>query len=142
MANNLSAFLKQNVITRENEKFVVSQRFVQDGKPVEWEICAITSAEDEELRKKCMKRVPVPGKRNVYQPEFDSNTYLAVLAASCTVFPDLNNAELQDSYGVKGADKLIKAMLTAGEFYDYMDKIQEINGFDVSMDDKVEEAKN
>lgn len=29
-------------------------------------------------------------------------------------FPDLNDKDLQDSYGVMGADSLLKAMLTPG----------------------------
>ena len=33
---NLSAFL--NPIEKENKKVVVSDRFVENGKPVEWEI--------------------------------------------------------------------------------------------------------
>ena len=64
------------------------------------------------------------------------------LAARCTVYPNLNDASLQDSYGVMGADALLKKMLTAGEYAEYLMKIQEINGFDVSFEDKVEEAKN
>ena len=36
---NLSAFL--NPIEKENKKVVVSDRFVENGKPVEWEIKTI-----------------------------------------------------------------------------------------------------
>ena len=41
-----------------------------------------------------------------------------------------------------GADKLLKTMLKPGEYQDLLKKIQEINGFDESMEDLVEEAKN
>lgn len=140
--SNLSAFLSQNAIKVENEKFVASRRFVEDGKPIQWEICAITSTEDESLRKSCTKKVPVPGKKNVYQPETDYNAYLGKLAARCTVFPNLNDAELQNSYGVMGSDALLKTMLTPGEYAEYIAKVQEVNGFEVSMEDAVEEAKN
>ena len=143
MAENLKAFLKGNAIIRENVKFAVSSRFVgEDNKPIEWEICPINATQDEEVRKSCTKRVPVPGKKNAYRPEIDYNAYLGALAARCTVFPDLNNAELQDSYGVKGAEKCLKTMLEPGEYYEYISKVQEICGFDVTMDNKVEEAKN
>ena len=48
---NLSCFLGQNAIKAENEKFVESRRFLgPDNKPVEWEIQAIASNEDEKLR--------------------------------------------------------------------------------------------
>lgn len=50
----------------------------------------------------------MPGKRNQYVPETDYNAYLGKLDARCTVFPNLDDAELQNSYGVMGADALLK----------------------------------
>ena len=61
---------------------------------------------------------------------------------ACTVVPDLNNKELQDSYKVMGADALLKTMLTPGEYADYVQKVQEVCGFDTSLQDEVDEAKN
>ena len=140
---SLSAFFAQNALQVENIKYVVSKRFLNEKKkPIEWEIKAITSQEDELLRKECTKRVPIPGKRNQFTLETDGNLYLGKLASKCTVYPNLNDAELQNSYGVMGADALLKAMLTAGEYTDYLTKIQEINGFDVSFNELVDEAKN
>ena len=140
---NLSAFLAQNAIKVENVKHVVSKRFLdENGEPIPWEICCITSTEDEALRKACTKRVPIPGKRNQYTQETDYNLYLGKLAAKCTAFPNLNDAELQNSYGVMGADALLKTMLTPGEYADYLMKIQEVNGFEVSFEEAVDEAKN
>lgn len=141
--SNLSGFLAQNALKVENIKHVASKRFIgDDGKPIPWEMCCINSTEDEALRKECTKRIPVPGKRNAYTPEIDYNLYLGRLAAKCTVFPNLNDAELQNSYGVMGADALLKKMLTPGEYAEYLAKIQEVNGFDVTLEDAVEEAKN
>lgn len=143
MSNNLSAFLSQNAVKVENTKYVASKRFLDENKkPIEWEICVITPEEDEELRKSCLRRVPVPGKRNQFMPETDFNAYVGKLAARCTVFPNLNDAELQNSYGVMGDVKLLKTMLTPGEYADYVAKVQEVNGFQISMEDLVEEAKN
>lgn len=140
---NLSAFLAENAIKIENVKYVASKRFIDDdGNPMEWEIGCITSQEDESLRKAYTKRIQIPGKRNQFTTETDYNLYLGKLAAKCTVFPNLNDAELQNSYGVMGDDALLKAMLTPGEYADYLAKIQEVNGFDTSFDEKVDEAKN
>lgn len=61
---NLSCFLSQNAVKIENSKIVVSKRFLEKGKPVEWEIRAITTEEEEALRKSCTKKVPVPGKED------------------------------------------------------------------------------
>lgn len=140
---SLSAFLAQNALQVENIKFVASKRFLDEQKnPVPWEIKTITGTEDEALRKSCAKRVPVPGKKNQFQKEVDYDLYLGKLAAACTVFPDLNNKELQDSYHVMGAEALLKTMLTPGEYVDYLSKVQEVCGFDTALQDDVDEAKN
>jgi hypothetical protein len=140
---NLSGFLAQNALKVENVKYVASKRFLdENGQPIPWEIRCITSTEDEELRKACTKRVPVPGKRNQFTPETDYNLYLGKLAAKCTAYPNLDDAELQNSYGVMGADALLKTMLTPGEYADYLTKVQEVNGFEITFEDAVDEAKN
>ena len=139
----LSCFFAQNAVKVDNVRYVVSNRFIgANKKPMEWEVQAITSTEDEALRKECTKRVPVVGKKGQYTQETDYNQYLGKLAAKCTVFPNLNDKELQDSYRVMGGDLLLKAMLTAGEYAGYLERIQQINGFDATMEDLEEEAKN
>lgn len=141
--SNLSAFLRQNAVVQENVKVAVSKRFLkEDGKPMEWEIKTITAAEEESIRKACTKRVQLPGKRNQYTEQTDQDAYVRKLATACTVFPNLNDVDLQDSYEVMGADNLLTAMLLPGEYAELMTKIQEITGYDVTMEDKVDEAKN
>ena len=140
--SNLSCFLAGNVEKRKNKKIVVSNRFKNtNGKPVEWEIRNISAEEDEALRRSCTKRIPVVGKRNQFTQDFDSNSYLAKLAAKAVVFPDLNNAELQNSYGVMGAEQLIKTMLYKDEF----DKLTECLVSQTDSEDVnelIDEAKN
>ena len=141
--SGLSGFLRQNAIKVDNEKAVVSKRFLGEGKkPLQWEYRCITPAEDEAIRRGCFKREAVPGKRGQFTAEVDADLYMGRLAAACTVFPDLNDKELQDSYGVMGADSLLKAMLTPGEYAEYLNMVQALNGFDVTMDEAVEQAKN
>lgn len=141
---SLTAFMAPNAVQDEHIKYVVSARFVDEKtkEPIEWEIQYIDSKHDEELRKACTRRVAVPGKKGQFTKETDYDKYVGLLAVECTVFPDLNNAELQNSYGVLCADELLKKMLKPGEYADYLEKIQEINGFNESFEDKVEEAKN
>lgn len=140
---NLSCFLAQNALKTENEKYVASKRFLDDRKkPVKWEIQTIPSTVDEDIRRACTKRIPVPGKKGQYTQETDYNQYLGKLAAACTVFPNLKDTELQNSYNVMGDDVLLKTMLTAGEYAQYLEKVQQVNGFDVPVDEMVEEAKN
>ncbi|MEG1491388.1 MAG: phage portal protein [Oscillospiraceae bacterium] len=143
MAENLSAFLAQNARKVENEKCVASQRFMgEDGKAVEWEICCITAGENEKLRKSCMRQVLVSGgRKGQTTTSFDAGHYQALISARCTVFPNLNSAELQDSYGVKSAEELITTMLTSGEFEDFSARVLEVNGFQ-NTEELVDEAKN
>lgn len=138
---NLEVFL--NPVKENNMRFAASKRFVDgEGKPVLWEIKAISSKEDEAIRKKYTKMVQVTGKRGQYTQDFDVNGYLAALAVACTVYPNLNDSGLQDGYGVMGGENLLKVMLKPGEFSEYVAKVQEINGFDVAMDELVDDAKN
>lgn len=136
---SLSAFL--NPIKEDNQKFAASNRFVEEGKAVEWEIKCISSDEDEAVRKECTRKVQVPGKIGQYTNELDSDKYMGKFAAKCTVFPNLNDAELQNRYDAMGADDLLKKMLKPGEYMAYISKVQEVNGY-TSMANTVEEAKN
>lgn len=140
--SNLSCFLAGNVEKRENKKIVVGNRFKdKDGKPVEWEIRSISAEEDEVLRKACTKKVPVVGKKNQFTQDFDANAYLAKLASKAVIFPDLNDAELQNSYGVMGAEQLIKVMLYKDEF-DYLTEQLVSNTETEDVNDLIDTAKN
>lgn len=139
---NLSCFLKKNAVPLKNVKYVASKRFVDTDKtPVEWEIRIIDNDVDELIRKECTKTVPT-GKRGQRTQELDTDKYAAKLCAACTVFPNLNDASLQDDYGVKSADALLKKLLTPGEYTEYRAKVLEVNGYDMTMEDLVDEAKN
>lgn len=139
--SNLSCFMAQNVEKVEQKKVVISNRFKDNGKPVEWVIQPISSSQDKAIRKECTKKVQVPGKKNQFTQDFDANEYVGRLTASCVVFPDLNNAELQDSYGVKTPHSLLETMLLPGELDALASKVQEINNMN-SLAEDVEEVKN
>jgi hypothetical protein len=140
--SDFAVFMAGNANANETVKYPASKRFSVKGKPVEWEIKAIDSDLDEALRKECTKRVPVPGKRGQYNQETDTDKYIGRMCVACTVYPNLNDAELQDAFGVKGADALLKKMLKPGEYTEYKAKVMEVNGYDMSMDELVDEAKN
>lgn len=141
--SNLNAFLNQNVVKVENKEYIASNRFRDEkGNPIPWVLRPVTSQEDESLRASCTKRVQIPGRQNQFTQETDMNKYIGLLAVKCTVFPDLYNTELQDSYKVMGADELLKTMLLPGEYADYLVEVQKINGFNQSFEEKVDEAKN
>ena len=133
--------MAQNAKKVDNRKIAASPRFVdENGKPIEWEITCITASENQKLRKDSTRNVPT-NKRGQYTQDFDTALYQTKLATKCVVFPDLNDKELQDSYGVMSAEQLISAMLTPGEFDDLILAIVELNGF-TTEGEMVDEAKN
>lgn len=142
MSKSLSAFMRPNVAEIQNARFAPSPRFVgEDGKPLEWEIRCISADEYARIRSSCIRQVPVPGKKNQFTQQLDTYTFQARVAAACTVFPDLTNAELQDSWGVATPEQLVGAMLIGGEFDDYITEVFEVNGFK-DEPELVDEAKN
>lgn len=141
MAESLSAFFAQNAKKVENRKVAISDRFVdKNGNPMLWEIACISASDNQKLRNLSM-RSQSTGKRGQYSQTMDTALYQAKLAARCVVFPDLDDGELQNSYGVYSAEQLISQMLTPGEFDDLILQIVELNGF-TPEGELVEEAKN
>ena len=141
MTKSFDAFLKTNKIEKPNEHIAVSKSFVdEDGNPILWEVRQLSNDEMKYIKKTCVKQNR--DKRGNVTVETDTDRMVGLMAAMSTVYPDLKNAELQNSYGVYGEVDLLEAMLSAGELLAYEQEVNRINGFDVSFDDKVEEAKN
>ncbi len=139
--SDLSLFFAGNAAAPETEDFVVSERFKdKEGKPIPWQIKGITEEENDAIRASATRKVKAKNGQMI--PETNTGEYLAKLASACVVYPNLNDAELQKSYGVRGADAAIKKMLLTGEYATLIGKIQEINGFDKDINDLVDEVKN
>ncbi len=141
--SKFSMFMKQNKKPRENGKWAVTKSLCDaNGNPLEWEFRHISSKENEEIREECTMDVPVPGKPNMYRQKIKSGRYVQELIARSVVYPDLFNPELQDSYGVVNERDLLMAMVDdPGEYAELAAHVQEFQGF-VSLDEKVDEAKN
>lgn len=141
---NLSLFLKKNKKAKENAFYPATKSLCdENGKPLKWEIKPLTTKESEAIRAACTTEVQVPGKKGLYRPRIDSEAFMAKLISSCVVFPDLLNAELQDSYGVKTPEDLVRAMVdNPAEYNDFAEFVQNYSGLDETLADKVEEAKN
>lgn len=155
--SNFEMFMNPSLLEEEIIEYVASKRI---GKPVldkkgeptgeiipeVWKLKGIDADLDEAIKKECTKRVPVVGvngrKTGQYTQETDTDKYIGKLCVACTVYPNLNDSALQDFYKVKSADALLKKMLKSGEYTEYKAKVMEINGYDMSMDELVDEAKN
>lgn len=141
--SNFSKFMKANKIQKQNVMHPVTKSLVDEkGEPLLWEIKPLTTKENEAIRDACTIDVPVKGKPNMYRPKTDMNKYQTKLICAAVVSPDLNNAELQNSYGVMSAEELIKEMVDdPAEYTDLMIFVQTISGFK-TLQDEVDEAKN
>lgn len=134
---SLAAFMAQNVKRAENVLYSASDRISQP-----FEIETITSGEYQGIRARCMIMVQTPDKKKGSFTQIVNTAALQTqLCVRCTAFPDLHNQELQDSFGVRGAEALLNALLLPGELEDYFTAVMKANGFK-DTDDLVEEAKN
>ncbi len=141
--SNLKSFLKENKKSKGTTKYIVSNDFVDEkGNPLEWTIRAITTRENDAIREECMKDIKVG--RGQYTQKLDTSKYIAKLITAAIVEPNLNDVELQNSYGVMGAENLIKEMVSnAGEYSNLADFVTSYSGFeDNNINDKIDEAKN
>lgn len=142
--SNLNLFLKKNKIQKENTTYPATKSLLdENGNPLLWELKPLSTKENENIREACTFEVPVKGKPNLFRPKVNTNQYLAKMIVASVVQPNLYDAELQDSYEVKTPDELLKEMVNdPGEYNDFAAFVQQFNGFNTTMDDKVEEVKN
>lgn len=141
--SKFAKFMKSNKRFRENVKYVVTESLTDEkGNGLEWELKPLTTNESEDIRESSTIEIPVKGKVGVFRPRVDTKKYIAKMLVKSVVFPDLNDAELQDSYGVMNAEDLIRAMVdNPNEYNKFTAFVQEMNGFS-NLDDDVKEAKN
>lgn len=130
---SLKAFL--NPVKVENKEVIVSNRFIEDGKPVPFIIRPITENENKELMKKFTK------KDKKGQENFDRYEYIHELVAQAVVEPNLADAKLQEVYGL-GTSKCLSAMLNVGEFAILSQEVQSLSGLDEDINEDIEEVKN
>ena len=142
MAENLSAFLKQNVEVVNETEYVASKRIKDaNGEPIAWKIKTLPTDETEKMRKKYTKRITDRFTRQT-EERFDMTAYNEELISKAIKYPNLYDAELQDSWGVTEPVDLVKVMLTPGEYADLLAAATEAQGYDAGMKDKVKEVKN
>ncbi len=131
--SSLKAFL--NPVQVGNKEVIISERFLDGGKPVPFIIRPITQKENEQMIKKYSK------KDKKGNEVFNRTEYVQALTASAVVFPDLANAELQSQYGLGEAETL-KNMLLIGEYANLAQEVQSLSGLDADINEDIEEAKN
>lgn len=131
---SLIKFLKGNKLARKNYKYAASKAFLdEDGKPIEWEFRPIDTKTQTSITAEAMSS----------KGEINSYKLMTKVIAAATVYPNLNDEELQDSYGVMSAEELVPMLLDdPEEFANLYMHINKMNGLRVNINDKIEEVKN
>lgn len=134
----LQAFFMENADGREIKiDFVVSKRFKdEEGNPIPWKLAALMPHEMEEIRK---ASTTMDLKTKTF--DFDSELYQKNLMCMSVVYPELDDAELQDNYGVSTPADLLVKMLNGGEYNRLSAKVNDINGGEIE-EDYIKEKKN
>lgn len=140
-SQNLTAFLKNNVEIVNQVEYVASNRIKAGDEPVAWKINVLQNKVIDKLRNRYTKIIK-DGKTGVTREKFDSQGFNDAMLLESIVYPNLDDMELQDSWGVNDPLELVKAMLTPGEYADLLNAVVEAQGFEVGMDEKVRAVKN
>lgn len=135
---SLNGFFKSNAKSLPDVKVVVSERFTnEDGSPIEWVLHPISTKRVEEITKRNTKTTIKNGKKESIVNEENLN---AELLEAVVLYPSLNDAELQDSYGVSSANELLSVMLYPGETQVLTNALQEVMAGTKAND--IDELKN
>lgn len=135
---SLNGFFKSNAKSLPDVKVVVSERFTnEDGTPIEWVLHPISTKRVEEITKCNTKTTIKNGKKESTVNEENLN---AELLEAVVLYPSLNDAELQDSYGVSSANELLSVMLYPGETQVLTNALQEVMAGTKAND--IDELKN
>lgn len=136
---DITKFLKKNNEANETFEYTPTKKFVDEkGKTIPWVFKKLNIDEYEKIREECTTiNFADKGKT-----KFNNTLFNKKFVCESIVEPNVNSAELQDSYGVKKAEDLVTKLFdNAGEYYNLLGYLLEVNGFK-SVGEYAEEAKN
>ena len=130
---SIKSFLKKNKKQTENIKLKL------DSFDEEIELRIITGREYDRIQGQCY--VNKTGRKGRQERVLDSSKFNNLLCSSSVVVPDLQNAELQASYGVVGEQDLYGEMFNFADHLKILSAITKASGLE-DFEDLVDEAKN
>lgn len=138
--SKLQKFLNTNPIDGLTEEVPISDRFKDEkGDLLKFKIKVMSSTDLGEYRKKAMKFNP---KNKNSKVEVDTNQLTSAIVINHTVDPNFKDAESIKATGCSSPEAYLNKVLLPGEIDDLSERIQSLSGFNKTMDDLVEEAKN
>ena len=106
-------FYRENRKDRGEKEVLLTERLTADGGQMLFRIRPMSQRENEEIWKRSGE---------------EERRYESMVLAESVVFPDLKDVNLQNSYGVAGAERLLGKLLLAGEYDRLRQAVEEING--------------
>lgn len=141
--SKLQDFLNKNsMVSEETTEVPLSNRFVDEsGELLKFKIKAIPMSVYKSIQKECTKTNPKKG-----TSEIDVSTLYEKLVIEGTVDPNFKDKESIESsgisYSINAPSQYLNKVLKSGEIIKLSDEILTLSGFNNSMEDLVEEAKN
>lgn len=122
---SVNDFLMENVDSQIETKEIKFKGFKSP-----FVIKSITADEQSALMKGATRKTKDRQTRQITS-QVDQDKYVDDLIVAAVQEPDLNNEQLQKSWGcLADPSRLIKKMLLAGQYTDLASEIQELSGFD------------
>lgn len=131
----------QEFLTKNKVESAVTTEVNIKPFPFPFVVKTISEAENKLIRKSC-QTVEYNKKTHQKELQTDTNAYLTKLVVACTVDPNFKDADLQENYGVVGAEALVEKILTPGQYAALLQAVNDINSFDNDMEELIDEAKN
>nr|DAT28970.1 MAG TPA: tail assembly chaperone protein [Caudoviricetes sp.] len=137
----LKDFLIENADIAEKEvEVIVSSRFKdKDGKILKFKIKPINGEQFGKYQKASTK-IDLTSRKK--ETSFDSSKYNNIVITNHCVDPDFRDTSLLKSLNVQTPEQAISKVLLAGEIVELANQINTISGFDLDINDEIENAKN
>lgn len=144
VVDDLSFFFPENVEEVEEIVRPVSRRFKdKKGKVVPFRFKPIATKRIDELEKLSTEPIYAGTRRKKVGERVNQARFMAHIAVESTVFPNFKSAELRKAYGEQDPIEIAKKMLhVGGEYAEWLHIANEINGYDDTLEDLEEAAKN
>lgn len=139
---DLSFFMPESVEAVHEVTAPISQRFKnKEGKIIPFKFKPITTDRMDELEKLHTK--PVIKKNRKVGERVDQARFMAHVAVESTIYPDFKDTKLRRAYRTEDPIEIAKRILKVpGEYTNWINQASEVNGFDDTVDDLEEIAKN
>ena len=135
--SQLQDFLNNNSIEEMIEEVPISERFKdKQGNYLKFKIANIPMDEYKDIQKACTK-ISKKG-----MAEFDSVSFSEKIVIKGTLDPNFKDAESIKSKGCNTPEQYLKKVLKTGEIIKLSERILILSGFDNSLEELIEEAKN